>query len=108
MSNSHVILATSSVWVLELHNGPDSRLTSTFIKFGLLPALDAVERDWRQGWRTARETKDKNGGRGALIIVGNRGQHKFFSNGLDYENAIKDPFFFPSAYPAYFDFGQST
>ncbi len=114
--SSNTVLATPAIWVIELHNGPDSRLTTAFIKLGLLPALDAVERDWRHAWRAARETKDKEGGRGALIIVGNRGQNKFFSNGmssqlvdstvltrcapplgLDYDNAIKDPFFFPSA-----------
>ena len=46
-----------------------------------MPALDAVERHWRDNWREAMQTKNKDGGRGAVVIVGNRKQHKFFSNG---------------------------
>ena len=46
-----------------------------------MPALDAVERDWRENWRAAKKAKDQNGGNGALIIVGRRDQDKFFSNG---------------------------
>lgn len=77
---SHI--ATPSIWVLELHNGADSRLTDHFIKNAILPALDAVERDWRQNFRTANAPGgDKQSAKGALIIVGNRSQHKFFSNG---------------------------
>lgn len=86
------------LWVLELHNGDDSRLTHDLISKAILPALDEVERSWRQQWREAQKTKNKESGRGALIIVGNRKQNKFFSNGLDYENAVKDPLFFPRFY----------
>ena len=71
-------LAKPSLWVIELHNGQDNRLTSTLINHGLKPALDVVERDWRDRRRTV---KDKTGGKGALIIVGRRDQDKFFSNG---------------------------
>jgi hypothetical protein len=46
-----------------------------------MPALDAVERSWREKWRAARAASDSNGGGGALIIVGKRDQDKFFSNG---------------------------
>lgn len=74
-------IASSSIWVVEMHNGADSRLTADFIKFGMLPALDVVERDWRDAWRASKQSNDKEAGRGALIIVGNRGQNKFFSNG---------------------------
>ncbi|THG95234.1 hypothetical protein EW026_g6383 [Hermanssonia centrifuga] len=90
---------TPSLWIIELHNGTDNRLTTAFITSAIIPALDAVERDWRNSWRAAAQTsKDEQGGKGALIIVGNRGQHKFFSNGLDYENAVKNPFFFPNVF----------
>ena len=64
-----------------MHNGADNRLTADFIKSGMLPALDVVERDWRNVWRASKQTNDKQGGRGALVLVGNRGQDKFFSNG---------------------------
>lgn len=47
-----------------------------------MPALDAVERDWRNNWRVSQQSKDKEGGKGALIVVGNRKQNKFFSNGM--------------------------
>ncbi|KAF8222085.1 ClpP/crotonase [Tricholoma matsutake] len=68
------------LWIIEIHNGHDNRLTSTVLNQGFKPALDAVERDWREQWRTAKRNKDKNGGKGAVIIVGRRDQDKFFSN----------------------------
>jgi len=88
----------SSLWIIELHNGQDSRLTADLVNKGLRPALDAVERDWRKNWRPVQESKDKSGASGALIIVGRRDQDKFFSNGLDFANSSKDPNFFPSTF----------
>ncbi|KIY43795.1 ClpP/crotonase [Fistulina hepatica ATCC 64428] len=88
------------LWVIELHNGQDNRLTVGLINDGLKPALDQVERHWRAQWRM-RETKNSttgakvNDGRGAVIIVGRRDQDKFFSNGLDFANSSKDMNFFP-------------
>ncbi|KAG6898200.1 hypothetical protein C0992_003312 [Termitomyces sp. T32_za158] len=100
-----------TLWIIELHNGIDSRLTADLIDRGLKPALDTVERDWRESWRTSQKNKDKTGGKGALIIVGKRSQDKFFSNGglfahstesctnaalgLDLPNVISNPNFFP-------------
>jgi Delta3-Delta2-enoyl-CoA isomerase len=46
-----------------------------------MPALDAVERSWRDIWRAARAAADSNAGGGALVIVGKRGQDRFFCNG---------------------------
>lgn len=86
------------LWVIELHNGQDNRLTTTLINKGLRPALDAVEKHWRERWRKAWDAGDKENGRGALIIVGRRDQDKFFSNGLDLENARLDPNFFPETF----------
>ncbi|KAF5359355.1 hypothetical protein D9756_003332 [Leucocoprinus leucothites] len=86
------------LWVIELHNGQDNRLTATLVNKGLRPALDAVEKHWRERWRKAWDADDKEGGRGALIIVGRRDQDKFFSNGLDYENVRHDPNFFPETF----------
>jgi hypothetical protein len=73
--------AKPSLWMIELHNGQDNRLTQALIKDGLMPALNAVEKSWREEWRAAKAADVKNGGRGALIIVGRRDQNKFFSNG---------------------------
>ncbi len=56
-------------------------MTTAFIEDALKPALDAVERGWRNTWRIAFAQKSKTGGEGALVIVGNRSQDKFFSNG---------------------------
>lgn len=83
---------TPIIWLLELHNGLDNRLTETLLAKALLPALDAVERAWRESWRAAQSAKDPEGGRGALIIVGNRAQNRFFSNGLDYDNTMNTPY----------------
>lgn len=99
--NSPLITVTHpkpALWIIELHNGQDSRLTVDLVDHGLKPALDAVERDWREQWRAAQKAKDKNGGKGALIIVGRRDQDKFFSNGLDYANVVSDPNFFPNTF----------
>ncbi|KAL7279063.1 hypothetical protein ACG7TL_006899 [Trametes sanguinea] len=90
---------TPSLWVLELHNGADSRLTDVLLLRGIIPALDTVEKHWRENWRAGKAKKDENMCKGALIIVGNRKQDKFFSNGLDYDNAIKDPSFGTNFFP---------
>jgi len=66
----------------------------------LKPALNTVEKDWRESWRIyMRDQKvNKDEGKGALIIVGRRDQDKFFSNGLDFPNSSKDPNFFPETF----------
>jgi hypothetical protein len=79
----------------------------------MLPALDAVEREWRDS-RRGKDAADESVGAGALILVGNRSQDKFFCNGelcvsttsaqltcsagLDYANSSKDPNFFLDTY----------
>ncbi|KAJ3997171.1 ClpP/crotonase-like domain-containing protein [Lentinula boryana] len=85
-----------SLWIIELHNGDDSRLTHELINQGLKPALNTVEKEWRESWRIHIKDKkaNKEEGKGALIIVGRRDQDKFFSNGLDFVNSQKDPNFF--------------
>ncbi|TEB34690.1 ClpP/crotonase [Coprinellus micaceus] len=83
------------LWIIELKNGQDNRLTTEFITTGIMPALDEVERRWRVQWGQAQQQKKKELGNGALIITGRRDQDKFFSNGLDFEKAIKDLNFFP-------------
>jgi hypothetical protein len=76
-----VILAKPSLWIIELHNGHDNRLTADLIHKGIMPALDIVEREWRERQRVALKSKALEKGKGALIIVGKRDQDKFFSNG---------------------------
>jgi len=78
-----------------MHNGHDNRLTPELVNNGLKPALDAVEKHWRDEWRIAQAAKDKDGGKGAVIIVGRLDQDKFFSNGLDFAVSSKDITFFP-------------
>jgi hypothetical protein len=79
-----VLSAQETVWVIEMHNGPDNRLTPTLVDLALKPALDAVERHWRNQWRAVQNLKDKSGGNGAVILVGRRDQDKFFSNGASF------------------------
>ncbi|PPQ63845.1 hypothetical protein CVT24_009058 [Panaeolus cyanescens] len=91
-----------TLWVLELHNGADNRLTPTLIK-GVMTALNEVEKQWRSQVKAAvkaqaqerNEKKFKQEAGGALIIVGKKSQDKFFSNGLDFAKSSKDPNFFP-------------
>ena len=60
-----------------MHHGHDNRLTETFIEKCLKPALDVVADEWEQGW-TASKQKGKaaseDEGKGALLIVGKKGQ----------------------------------
>lgn len=83
---SHLILivpsAKPSLWIIELHNGQDNRLTLELVDNGLKPALDTIEREWRKQWRAAQKARNLEAGRGALIIVGRKDQDKFFSNGV--------------------------
>ncbi|KAH9945289.1 ClpP/crotonase [Epithele typhae] len=92
-----------STWVIEMHNGADNRMTEKFITHGLLPALDTVERHWRENWRAGVAKKQPEMCHGALMIVGNRKQDKFFSNGLDWDNLIKDPNFTVNFFPLVFN-----
>ncbi|KAI0749508.1 ClpP/crotonase [Daedaleopsis nitida] len=92
-----------STWVIEMHNGEDNRLTDVFITKALNPALDAVEKHWRENWRAGVAKKDGGLCTGAVIIVGNRKQDKFFSNGLDFATATKDPTFKTNFFPLTFN-----
>jgi len=85
---------SSTAWIIELHNGVDNRLTDQLITQALLPALDLVEKEWRIRRRSEMQDKQKDAGKGALILSGAHNQDKFFSNGLDYLSAISLPYFF--------------
>ena len=90
-----VLTAQEAVWVIELHNGQDSRLTTRMIDEALRPALDVVE----HCWHVARDKyANDNKGAGALVIVGRRDQDKFFSNGFDYETVKGNLSFVDSMY----------
>jgi Delta3-Delta2-enoyl-CoA isomerase len=90
--------AHEHVWVLEMHNGVDNRFTQDMCT-AIILALDIVEKAWRDAWRAAsndKNDKEKTSASGALIIVANRKQHKFFSNGFEYSTLLKRPHFIPS------------
>ncbi|GAA6033515.1 hypothetical protein JCM8097_001434 [Rhodosporidiobolus ruineniae] len=78
------------VWTLEMRNEPDNRLLPEFIKTSLLPALDYIELSW------LRLSKSGANRDGALVLVGERGKGKFFSNGLQLECLQEYPTFFKS------------
>ena len=82
------------MWIIELHNGEDSRLTARLIDEALRPALDMIEKHWTNN----RLTTLANAGEGALIIVGKRDQDKFFSNGFLYDSIKNNPGFFTGLY----------
>ncbi|KAG8801509.1 hypothetical protein FRC17_006638 [Serendipita sp. 399] len=91
--------AHEHVWVIELHNGEDNRLTEEMCVTALGPALVMVEAQWRDSWRISFNDKndmEKRGGYGALIIVSNKAQNKFFSNGLDFQTIVTKPQFIHS------------
>ncbi|TFK94002.1 ClpP/crotonase [Polyporus arcularius HHB13444] len=92
-----------AVWVIEIHNGTDNRLTDVLITQALKPALDTVERHWRENWRSGQAQKDESLCKGSLILVGNTKQDKFFSNGLDWAGATKDPSFKTNFFPVTFN-----
>lgn len=64
------------VYLLSFSSPPDNRLTPSFNKT-LLLALDIIENRFPKG-----------------VVITTSSITKFYSNGLDYENAIKDPTFF--------------
>jgi hypothetical protein len=92
--NDHFV-AQDGLWIIELHNGEDSRLTARLIDDALRPALDMVEKHWKNN-RLA--DPKSNAGEGALIIVGKRDQDKFFSNGFLYDSVKNNPAFFTGLY----------
>ena len=70
------------VYVLSFSSPPDNRLTPSFNASFLL-ALDIIENRFSKG-----------------VVVSTSSITKFYSNGLDYESAVKDPVFFRSSlYP---------
>jgi hypothetical protein len=101
-SNSESLVTVSKaheyVWVVELHNGADNRLTGPMCD-ALSQALDLVETQWRDRWRPTfydKNDTEKVNASGALILVANRKQEKFFSNGFDFPKLLKEPHFIPS------------
>jgi len=84
-----------TAWVIEIHNGNDNRLTQPLLLEGISPALDIVERNWREVSRHAKKNGEADAGRGCLIIIGKRSQNKFFSNGFQYEDVLKKHWFIP-------------
>jgi enoyl-CoA hydratase/carnithine racemase len=87
-----------NVHVITLSSPPDNRLTPAFLQ-SLSSNLDIIERKWREKGGGASlpdpRKKDTKVEGGAVIITG---QGRFFSNGLDYENATKDKRFFEGKY----------
>ena len=70
-------LHAPQIYLLRWNSPPDNRLTPTFIN-ALTLALDIIEHRHPVG-----------------VVVTTSAIPKFYSNGLDYESAIKDYNFFP-------------
>ena len=85
-----------TVWQISLTSRPDNRLTPPLLA-SLQANLDIVEEEWRRsGGGSSRDPKGrgKHGGAGALVLTSEC--PRFFSNGLDFENAVKNPHFWES------------
>jgi hypothetical protein len=85
-SSAHITCTQPSrkIYLLTFHSPPDNRLTAAFCSTFLL-ALDIVEHRYPKG-----------------VVVSTSSIQKFYSNGLDYENAIKTKGFFEdSLYPVW-------
>ncbi|KAH8089045.1 ClpP/crotonase-like domain-containing protein [Filobasidium floriforme] len=76
-------------WQISFDSAPDNRLTDDMFA-QLAAAMDQVEYEWRSQnkWEGFFDKKRKGG---ALILTSEI--TKFFSNGLDFENSIKNPRF---------------
>lgn len=72
---------------------PDNRLTPQFLT-ALLAALEHVESQWDDVLSGDAERGSKQGAALVLSSVTQGPSSKFFSNGLDFESAIRDPTFF--------------
>jgi Delta3-Delta2-enoyl-CoA isomerase len=101
-SNTESLVTVSKpheyVWCIELHNGVDNRLTHALCD-ALSQALNLVEAQWRDKWRPTFHDKNdtkKVKASGALILIANRKQQKFFSNGFDIPTLMREPNFVPS------------
>ena len=70
------VQVAAGIYALSFSSPPDNRLTPAFNATFLL-ALDIIEHKLPQG-----------------VVITTSSITKFYSNGLDYENAIKDPTFF--------------
>ena len=71
--------AAPQVYLLSFSSPPDNRLVPAFNQTFLL-ALDVIEHRLPRG-----------------VVITTSSIAKFYSNGLDFENAIKDPGFFPNS-----------
>ncbi|KDQ15208.1 hypothetical protein BOTBODRAFT_54820 [Botryobasidium botryosum FD-172 SS1] len=86
-----------ALWILELRNGVDNRLTQPLLVGVLKPALDAVETDWR-ATRGRSSNNPNEWAPAALIITGKLDQDKFFSNGFEFANIKGDRLWFPHTF----------
>lgn len=85
-----------TTWVLSLNSPPDNRLTPALLH-ELDDHLDTVEAAWRKTGTAEATPKDRQSmaGKGGGAVILTSSCKGFFSNGLDYENSVKDERFFP-------------
>lgn len=83
------------IWQITLTSPPDHRLTPTLLN-SLSNDLDEIEKQWRGSPPSEADLKTvgpvkKPIGAGAVILTG---AGRFFSNGLDFEDSLKNRDFF--------------
>lgn len=92
----HLSRPREGIWQLTLDAPPDNRLTPDLLST-LSGHLDTIEAEWRDSGGGETSAK-KRGARGAGAVVLTSGVERFFSNGLDYDNAMKVDKFFERVY----------
>ncbi|KAG8998148.1 hypothetical protein FRB93_013830 [Tulasnella sp. JGI-2019a] len=100
LASLYRIADKQNVWLLELQNGAENRLTIELMQKAIHPALDIVEQEHFKLRNTPPESTAEGAGYqgGALIITGLRSQSKFFCNGFNLEELVNVPGMLPEIF----------
>lgn len=90
LASLYQIADKKNVWLLELQNGAENRLTVELMTRAINPALDIVEQEHFRLRNAPRESTPEGSEYkgGALIISGLRSQNKFFCNGFNFDELV--------------------
>ncbi|KAG8857638.1 hypothetical protein FRB96_005656 [Tulasnella sp. 330] len=97
LANLYQIVDRKNIWLLELQNGAENRLSVELMQKAINPALDIVEKEHFKLRNTPPESTPEGAEYkgGALIITGLRSQSKFFCNGFILEELVNVPGLLP-------------
>ncbi|KAG8886833.1 hypothetical protein FRB98_000915, partial [Tulasnella sp. 332] len=100
LANLYQIVDRKNIWLLELQNGAENRLSVELMQKAINPALDIVEKEHFKLRNTPPESTPEGAEYkgGALIITGLRSQSKFFCNGFILEELVNVPGLLPDIF----------